>query len=56
MVIVASGTALGTTSVVSLALPGTVAMVVVPSVWDTVLVETTSGGAVVGRSENQEQQ
>lgn len=55
VVIVASGTALGTTSVVSLALPGTAVMVVVPSVRDAAVVETTTGVAVVGRSENQEQ-
>lgn len=56
VVIVASGTALGTTSVVSLALPGPAAMVVVLSARDAVVVETTAGVAVVGRSENQEQQ
>lgn len=55
MVIVASGTALGVTAVVSLALPATVAMVVVLSVRDAAVVETTMGVAVVGRSENQEQ-
>lgn len=56
VVIVASGTALGTTPVVSLALPGTAVVVVVPSARDAVLVETTTGVAVVGSSENQGQQ
>lgn len=55
VVIVASGTALGRTSVVSLALPGT-AVMVVTAARDVVVVETTTGAAVVGRSENQEQQ
>lgn len=56
VVIVASDTDLGTTSVVVLALPSTVAMVVVPAVWDAPLVETSTVVEVVGRSEKQEQQ
>lgn len=52
VLIVASGTALGMVSVVVVALPGTVVMVVVPAVRDAAVVET---GTVVGRSEKQEQ-
>ena len=56
MAIVVSDAALGTTPVVLLALPGTVAMVVVPAVWDAVVVETSTVVEVAGRSEKQEQQ
>lgn len=52
VLIVASGTALGMVSVVVVALPSTVVMVVVPAVRDAAVVET---GTVVGRSEKQEQ-
>lgn len=55
MVIVASDTALGTTSVVLLALPSTVVMVVVLAVRDAAVVETGTVVEVVGRSEKQEQ-
>lgn len=55
VVIVASDTALGTTSVVLLALPSTVVMVVVLAVRDAAVVETGTVVEVVGRSEKQEQ-
>lgn len=55
VVIVASDTALGMTSVVLLALPSTAAMVVVPAVRDAAVVETRTVVEVVGRSEKQEQ-
>ena len=56
MVTVASDAALGTASVVLLALPITVTMVVVPAVRDVAVVETSTVVEVVGRSEKQEQQ
>lgn len=55
MVIVASDTALRMTSAVLLALPITVAMVVVLAVRDAAVVDARTVVEVVGRSEKQEQ-